>query len=66
MQKQLPAAGYMNEGTLNNAGSYGLNWSSSLRTDRPGRAYDVYFYSVNVVRHGSSRSYGLAVRPVCE
>ena len=61
----LPAAGYMFEGTLYNAGSYGHYWSSSLYTVIPGYAYYVHFYSVYVDWDGSNRYYGLTVRPVC-
>ena len=41
----LPAAGCRFEGSLNNAGSYGYYWSSSLNADDPYRAYYVYFNS---------------------
>ena len=67
MQKQLPAAGYMNEGTLNNAGSNGNYWSSSLNTDDPTDAYLVSFNSVSsVVCSRNYRYYGRSVRPVCQ
>ena len=62
----LPAAGYMDEGTLYNAGSYGVYWSSSLRTVDPGSAYNVFFDSGDVDWRGSNRYYGLTVRPVCQ
>lgn len=60
----LPAAGYMFEGTLNKAGSYGDYWSSSL--DTGSFAYYVLFDSNLVDRYFSNRYYGLAVRPVCQ
>jgi hypothetical protein len=66
MQKQLPAAGYMNEGTLNNAGSNGNYWSSSLNIDNPNNAYNVNFNSDNVDWNNNNRYYGLTVRPVCK
>ncbi len=62
----LPAAGYMVGGTLNNAGSYGYYWSSSLNTYYPDNAYYVDFNSDNVDWGNYSRCDGLAVRPVCQ
>ena len=60
----LPAAGYMDEGALYGAGSDGYYWSSSLCLDLLLDAYSVVFYSGSVDWYGSSRHYGLAVRPV--
>ena len=40
----LPAAGYRGDGSLYDAGSRGLYWSSSLCTN-PGCAWNLYFYS---------------------
>ena len=62
----LPAAGYMTEGTLISAGSYGSFWSSSLYTDGPGYAYLVGFSSDFVDWDYNGRSYGQSVRPVCQ
>ena len=63
----LPAAGYMYGGTLNNAGSYGYYWSSSLSTDNPDNAYYVGFESDDVGWYsGLDRYYGFTVRPVCQ
>ena len=61
----LPAAGYRSGSSLNNAGGYGYYWSSSLYTDSPYGAYDLYFNSDSVDWSGSSRYYGQSVRPVC-
>ena len=61
----LPAAGYMHNSDLGNAGLSGF-WSSSLYTDRPSHACDVLFNSDLVGWDYSSRGYGLSVRPVCE
>lgn len=61
----LPAAGYRYDSSLNDAGSYGNFWSSSLYSDDPYRAYYVYFSSSNVRRSHFSRYYGRSVRPVC-
>ena len=41
----LPAAGFRSDGGLNNAGSWGYYWSSSLDADNPNCAWGVYFYS---------------------
>ena len=61
----LPAAGYRWGDELDDAGSYGLYWSSSLDADDPSGAWDFYFYSGDqrVYRDGR-RNGGLSVRPV--
>ena len=63
----LPAAGCRDGTSLSDAGSYGYYWSSSLGTDNPFRAYNVYFY-LGSVYLGSYycryRSCGQSVRPV--
>ncbi|MCQ2315881.1 MAG: DUF1566 domain-containing protein [Bacteroidales bacterium] len=62
----LPAAGFYFYGSLNYAGSRGYYWSSSLCTDYPINAYDLYFNSGDVDLSGSGyRSCGQSVRPVC-
>ena len=63
----LPAAGYRNDRSLNDAGSYGYYWSSSLRTEYPYGAWYVKFSSdYYVYRHSNYlRYYGQSVRPVC-
>ena len=61
----LPAAGYRGVSLLGQAGSYGHYWSSSLDTDGPHGAWDVYFGSDYVSRSTSIRYYGYSVRPVC-
>ncbi len=63
----LPAAGYMEEGTLNDARSCGNYWSSSLYTFHPILASDEEFDSDYVGWGlGNSRNYGQSVRPVCQ
>ena len=62
----LPAAGYMDEGTRYDAGSVGLYWSSSLYSDDPYLAYDVYFDSDDVDWSLNPRYSGFTVRPVCK
>lgn len=60
----LPAAGYRNDSSLDNAGSYGYYWSSSLLTGGPYYAWRVSFDSSNVFRY-YYRDSGQSVRPVC-
>ena len=62
----LPAAGYRDDTSLYNVGTYGTSWSSSLYTDNPRDALRVYFPSSSIVRSNSLRSYGFSVRPVSE
>lgn len=62
----LPVAGYRGGTDLNDAGSYGCYWSSSLYADRPVGAWSVNFYSNKVIRCLGTRYYGLPVRPVSE
>ncbi len=61
----LPAAGYRLDTSLNNVGSYGYYWSSSLYTSNPNNAYYLYFNSSNVDWRSNYRYYGHSVRPVC-
>ena len=61
----LPAAGYRNNSNLNNAGSNGNYWSSSLNTNNSNNAYNVNFNSSNVNRNNNNRYNGQSVRPVC-
>ena len=60
----LPAAGYRSLGDLYFAGDYGCYWSSSLNTDNPGNAWNVYFNSDYVDRGNNGRYFGISVRPV--
>ena len=60
----LPAAGYRNNANLNNAGTNGYYWSSSLNTDNPNNAWNVNFNDTNVNRNNDNRNYGQSVRPV--
>lgn len=62
----LPAAGYRYDTNLNDAGSYGLYWSSSLNTDGPDYAYAVHFRPGTVYRRSYYRFDGQSVRPVSE
>ena len=63
----LPAAGYRLYDDLNNAGSLGKYWSSSLGTSGSVIAYSVYFISGGVDWDFlGARFHGLSVRAVCE
>ena len=62
----LPAAGSMGGTSLNNVGSDGYYWSSSLDTSFPDDAYGVSFRSSNVYRSLYYRINGQSVRPVCQ
>jgi len=67
----LPAAGYQDDTDLNNVGSGGYYWSSSLWSSSlynyhaTGRATYVYFNSDSFSRDDINRYYGLSIRPVC-
>lgn len=60
----LPAAGYRYGTSLNDAGSYGVYWSSSLGTGSPGYAFGLGFDSGGRVWSNLGRYYGQSVRPV--
>ena len=62
----LPAAGYRNSNDLYDVGSFGNYWSSSLKSDRPGDAYNMWFYLSSFYRTHNYRFYGYSVRPVSE
>ena len=62
----LPAAGYRNESSLNDAGSNGYYWSSSLDSDNPNDAWLVFFFSGEVYGTYYVRFRGQSVRPVSE
>ena len=61
----LPAAGFRYDSSLNNAGSNGGYWSSSIGTRYPGIAGYVSFDSGGVGWCNVGRDCGLSVRPVC-
>ena len=66
MAKFLPAAGYRNGSSLNNAGSNGNYWSSSLNSDNSWNAYNMNFNSGNHNVNNNNRYNGRSVRPVTE
>ena len=61
----FPAAGYGNNASLNNAGSNGNYWSSSLNSSNPNNAYNLNFNSSNVNPQNNNNRYnGQSVRAV--
>lgn len=62
----FPAAGYRLGSDLNDSGSSGFYWSSSLYTAYPYDAWNVLFYSDIVGRIFNDRFFGFSVRPVSE
>jgi len=62
--RNLPAAGNRNGTSLNNAGSNGNYWSSSLNENNSDNARNVNFNSEEVNRNNNNRYNGFSVRPV--
>ena len=62
----LPAAGYRDEGSLNNVGSRGFYWSSSLYMDYMDYGFDMHLYLDYVDYGGRLRFNGQSIRPVLE
>ena len=60
----LPASGYRNDSSLNDAGSTGRYWSSSLYTDNSYNSYVLYLNSDYIDMKVHTRNYGLPVRAV--
>ena len=60
----LPAAGYRNNTSVNNQGSNGNYWSSSLNADNPNNAYNLNFNSSNANVNNNNRYNGYTVRAV--
>ena len=61
----LPAAGYRTSTGLDDVGSYGYYWSSSLYTGNPCSAFYLSFNSGYVGWRDYGRRSGFSVRPVC-
>ena len=61
----LPAAGYHHASSLYYEGDDGGYWSSSLYSDNPSDAWDLYFYSDDCYANTVTRDYGQSVRSVC-
>ena len=59
----FPAAGFVSDTDLRNAGSNGYYWSSSLRTDDTDNAYSLSFSSSGVDPDNLNRHVGFPVRP---
>ena len=62
----LPAAGYRRDANLNDAGSIGAYWSSSLDKDSPYYAWFTRFHYAGVDNASYFRSDGFCIRPVFE
>ena len=62
----LPASGCHYNSILDYAGSYGYYWSSSLFSDRPDHAWNLYFGSGFISIYWDFRIFGFSVRPVRE
>ena len=60
----IPAAGYCGNGSVDDVGSFGSVWSSSLLTSSPDNAWGLYFYSGNCGMSNGGRCYGRSVRGV--
>ena len=60
----LPAAGYRTLYQINNVGSDGFYWSSSLHTEAPDHAYNLTFSSTEVQALSNYRFTGRTVRPI--
>ena len=64
--KSVPAAGYRNGSSLNNAESNGNYWSSTPNESNTQNAYELNFNSSNHNVDWNNRNNGQAVRPVSE
>ena len=61
----VPAAGRVIEGSLDDVGSYGYLWSSSLNESNSNNAWNLNFNSSGVNSNNNNRYNGFSVRPVC-
>ncbi len=61
----LPTTGYRNDSGVNNTGTNGYYWSSSIYESDNGDAYNLYFSSTRSYTRNYRRNYGYAIRPVC-
>ena len=64
--ESVPAAGYRNGTSLNNAGSNGNYWSSTPNSSNTNNAYNLNFNSSNHNVNNNNRNNGHTVRPVSE
>ena len=62
----LPAAGFYDENSLNEAGISANYWSSSLETTHPTNGWYMSFGSKGVNMYDGIRCYGRSVRAVCQ
>lgn len=61
----FPASGNRNDADLNNHGSNGNYWSSSLNPNNDNNAYNLNFNSGNCDWNNNNRHNGHTVRAVC-
>ena len=61
----LPAAGFKEGKEINQAGSLGFYWSSSLHEDTTGHAWGVFFDQSGRFQYYHDRYLGRSIRPVC-
>lgn len=61
----LPAAGYRFDSLLNNSGTNGHYWTSTLNEKSNNTAWNVSFHKGRMGRFAGRRCSGLSVRPVC-
>ena len=62
----LPATGFWNGMLRYYMGSYGVYWSSTLKSDNPSTAWRIDFGSSSVNRYYDKRYLGRSIRPVCD
>lgn len=63
----IPAAGLCYDSSLDDMGSYGYLWTSSLNSSDSSYAHYLYFnYNSGLITGGIRRRYGLSVRGVCK
>lgn len=60
----LPAAGEMKDGEIQDAGTYGCIWSSTLCSSSPDKAGNVGFINGRITPSNTARCYGRNIRPV--
>ncbi len=64
--ESVPAAGWRNGTSLNNAGENGNYWSATPNEDNANNAYNLNFNSDDFNRNWNNRNNGMSVRPVSE
>lgn len=62
----LPAAGYYEESSLNEAGDYGFYWSSTPNVSKANYAYSLDFFSSIYYVTDYAKAKAVSIRPVCK